>query len=77
MFCISCGKSRNANLSTALESGVEVAELFKRWVGDIGAWCLPGYGVPLALILFKKKKKMNVLFSPKVFFFPLKDREEG
>lgn len=32
-------------------SAVEVAELVKRWMGDVGAWCLPGYGVPLALIL--------------------------
>lgn len=72
---MSSGKGRDANLSTCLESGVDAAELVKWWLGDVAAWCLPGYGVPLALILLKDGK-VNALFSPKTFF-PLKDREQG
>lgn len=47
---------QNANLS-GLGSGVGVAELLKRWIGDVGVWCLPGYGVPLAPILVKEWKE--------------------
>lgn len=78
MFCVSCGKvekERDANLSTGLESGVEVAELVKRWMGDVGAWCLPGYGVPLALILLKEGENKCFVLSRDIF--PLKDGEEG
>ncbi len=68
MFYISCGKSWDANLSAGLESGVEAAELLKRWTGDVGAWCLPGYGVPLPLILFKESKHKCVFLSKDIFF---------
>lgn len=74
-FCMSCGKRCGSDLSTSLESGAEVAELVKRWMGDVGAWCLPGYGVPLALILWKEEKNKCFVLSGDIF--PLKDREEG
>ena len=74
MLCSGCGKSWDANLSACLESGVEGAELVKRWIGDVGAWCLPGYGVPLALILLKEEK--NKCFVLSWGIFPLKDWEE-
>lgn len=68
-------ESSGSDLSTTLESGAEVAELVKRWMGDVGAWCLPGYGVPLALILWKEEKNKCFVLSRDIF--PLKDREEG
>lgn len=49
---MSCGDE--ANLSD-LDSGVVDAELVKRWTGDVDIWCLPGYGVPLALILVEER----------------------
>lgn len=59
--------SRVANLS-GLDSGVEVAELLKRWTGDVGVWfwdmdLTPGCGVPLPLILSKEKEKICIVLK--------------
>lgn len=46
---------------------VEAAELEKRWMGDVGAWCLPGYGVPLAVILLKEGENKCLVLSKHIF----------
>lgn len=45
-------------------------------MGDVGAWCLPGYGVPPALILSKDGKVINALF-PAGNLLTGKDRGQG
>jgi len=52
---------------------VQVAEVVKRCMGDVGALCLPGYGLPLARILLKEEE-MNALFSHKTFFTEREER---